>query len=157
MQKIRKVFIIYCIVLSIALLLKFNFSADDITEKINSVRMSREQGAWNISLIPFRTISSQLSLFKIIPTIVIKNLLGNIAGFVPFGFLLPLGYEAMKKYYRTFLVGLFYILIIESIQFISMLGSFDIDDIILNSIGVSCGYVIFKIICFIPNKFDTDR
>ena len=146
MKVIRRIFIIYCIVLSIVLLFKFDLSVNSIMEKINSVRLSREHGAWNCNLIPFRTISSQLSRFKTIPTIVIKNLFGNIAIFVPFSILLPMGYEAARKYHRVFLVGLVYILIIEFAQLICMLGSFDVDDIILNSIGVSCGYVIFKII-----------
>lgn len=146
MKVIRRVFIIYCIILSILLLFKFDLSINSIMEKINSVRWSREQGAWNINLIPFRTISSQLCLLKIIPTIVIKNIVGNIIIFVPFGFLYPIGYEKTRKYHKTFLAGLVYILIVEFIQFICMLGSFDVDDIILNSIGVFCGYVIFEII-----------
>ena len=146
MKVTRRIFIIYCIVLSIALLFKFDLSVNSIMEKINSVRWSREQGAWNCNLIPFRTIFSQLRYFKTTPTIVIENLFGNIAIFVPFGTLLPMGYEAVRKYYRAFLVGLIYILIIEVTQLICMLGSFDVDDFILNSIGVSCGYVIFRII-----------
>ena len=146
MKAIRKIFIIYCIILSIALLFKFDLSVNSIIERVNFIKMSREQGAWNCNLVPFRTISSQLSRIKTIPIIVIENLAGNIAVFVPFGFLLPMGYEAVRKYLRTFLVGLVYILIIEVAQLICMLGAFDVDDIILNSIGISCGYVIFKMI-----------
>ncbi len=41
MKMIRRIFIIYCIVLSIALLFKFNLSVNSIMEKINSVRWSR--------------------------------------------------------------------------------------------------------------------
>ncbi len=146
MKAIRKIFIIYCIILSISLLFKFDLSVNSIIERVNFIKMSREQGAWNCNLVPFRTISSQLSRIKTIPIIVIENLAGNIAVFVPFGFLLPMGYEAVRKYLRTFLVGLVYILIIEVAQLICMLGAFDVDDIILNSIGISCGYVIFKMI-----------
>ena len=146
MKAIRKIFIIYCIILSISLLFKFDLSVNSIIERVNFIKMSREQGAWNCNLVPFRTIYSQLSRIKTIPIIVIENLAGNIDVFVPFGFLLPMGYEAVRKYLRTFLVGLVYILIIEVAQLICMLGAFDVDDIILNSIGISCGYVIFKMI-----------
>ena len=128
------------------LLLKFNLSIDFIMGKIDSVRWSREQGAWNINLMPFRTISSQLSLIKSIPAIALKNLVGNIVVFIPFGFLLPMGYEKMRKCHRTLLTGLVYILFIELIQFGCMLGSFDVDDIILNSLGIICGFIAFKII-----------
>lgn len=129
--------------LSIMLLLKFNISINYIMEKINSIKMSRELGAWNINLVPFRTISSQLNLLSHIPIIAIKNLAGNIIIFIPFGILLPMSFKHMAKYYKTFLVGIVYILIIEFMQFICMLGSFDIDDIILNCVGVSCGYLLF--------------
>lgn len=146
MKVLRRVFIIYCIILSILLLIKFDLSINSIMDKINSVRWLREEGVWNVNLIPFRTISSQLRLLKSIPTIAIKNIVGNIIIFVPFGFLFPMGYETMRQYRKTFFAGLAYILVIELVQFICMLGSFDVDDIILNSIGVFCGYVIFKMI-----------
>lgn len=142
---LRRVFIVYCIVLSIVLLFKFE-SVNSIIEKIYSVKLSRQQGAWNINIVPFRTIAAQLMRFKNIPVIVIKNLVGNIFVFSPFGFLLPMGYEAMRKYRKVLLTGLVYILMVELIQLICMLGSFDVDDIILNVIGISCGYVIYKII-----------
>ena len=43
------------------------------------------------------------------------------------------------------MAGLIYILMIEFIQFVCMLGAFDVDDIILNSIGVICGFAVFEI------------
>lgn len=152
MKVIRRIFIIYCVILSLLLLFKFNFSINDIMEKIESVSQSRQQGAWNINLIPFQTISSQLHRLNSIPMIVVKNLVGNIVIFVPFGFLLPMGYERMRKCYKTFLAGLIYILIIELIQFVCMLGAFDVDDILLNSIGVLCGFVGFKLVAMPPLK-----
>lgn len=114
MKVLRRIFIVYCILLTVLLLFKFDLSIDSILDKINSVRWNREQGAWNINLMPFGTISSQLSLFKSIPTIVIKNLAGNIVIFIPFGILLPMGYGKMRKCHRTLLAGLLYILSIES-------------------------------------------
>lgn len=145
MKILQKIFIFYIIILSILLLIKFNFSMHYILEKINSINLSREQGAWNINLVPFRTISSQLHLLKILPSIAVKNLIGNIVIFAPFGFLFPMGYKNMRKCHRTFMAGLIYILMIEFIQFVCMLGAFDVDDIILNSIGVICGFAVFEI------------
>ena len=147
MKVIRRMFIVYCILLTVLLLFKFNLSINSIMEKIDSVRWNREQGAWNSNLVPFRTISSQLSLFRSIPAIAIKNLVGNIVVFVPFGILLPMGYEKMRKCHRTLLTGVLYILFVELIQFFCMLGAFDMDDIILNSLGVLCGFIVFGIIC----------
>ncbi len=74
MRLMRRLFIIYCIVLFIFLLTKFDLSIDSMMNKINSVRFSREQGAWNINLIPFKTIFPQLQRLKSIPIIFIKNI-----------------------------------------------------------------------------------
>ncbi|MDE7276526.1 MAG: VanZ family protein, partial [Lachnospiraceae bacterium] len=38
------------------------------------------------------------------------------------------------------------ILLIEIFQFFTNLGSFDVDDIILNMVGIVCGYLMFQII-----------
>ncbi len=143
MKVIRRIFIVYCIILFILLLFKFDLSINSIMDKMNSVRSSRKAGAWNINLIPFRTISSQLRLLKSMPMVAVKNIAGNIIVFVPFGFLFPMGYETMRRLHKILTAGLIYILMIEFIQFIGMLGSLDVDDIILNVIGVYGGYVIF--------------
>ena len=62
----------------------------------------------------------------------LKNLLGNLLPFIPFGFLLPIAYPRIKAFFKVFLVGMFAVLFIEIFQYMTRLGSFDIDDIILN-------------------------
>ncbi len=152
MKLIRRLFMIYCVILFMLLVFKLELSVGSLMDKIKSVALSREQGAWNMNLVPFKTISSQLRLLKTIPTIAVKNLAGNIVVFVPFGFLLPSGYETMRKCHKTFLAGLLFIFVVETVQLASMLGSFDIDDIILNCLGVLGGYIIFKIFGKIPHN-----
>ncbi len=51
----------------------------------------------------------------------------------------------MRKCYKTLLTGIVFILAVEVTQFVCMLGSFDVDDIILNGIGVLGGYIVFKL------------
>ena len=75
----------------------------------------------------------------------LKNLLGNIIPFIPFGFLLPVTYKKFSSAISVFVIGLASILVIESFQFFTKLGSFDVDDIILNMTGIVCGYVIFLV------------
>ena len=76
---------------------------------------------------------------------VIYNLLGNVAVFVPFGFFMP-----MASKHRSFLATLFYSfglsLCVESFQLITKVGCFDVDDLLLNTLGGVVGYLIF-IIC----------
>ena len=71
----------------------------------------------------------------------LKNLLGNLLPFIPFGFLLPIAYPRIKA-----LVGMFAVLFIEIFQYMTRLGSFDIDDIILNMVGVLSGYGTFGLV-----------
>lgn len=84
-KKTRIIFAIYIVLLSVMLLFKFQLSFDYISDKINSIKMNRELGVWNINLIPFKTICSQLEMLRAIPVIAMKNILGNIMAFIPFG------------------------------------------------------------------------
>lgn len=72
------------------------------------------------------------------------NLFGNVLIFVPFGFFMP-----MASRYRSFLSTLFWSfglsLCVESFQLIARVGSFDVDDLLLNTIGGVAGYIIFAI------------
>lgn len=74
----------------------------------------------------------------------IINLIGNIVVFIPFGLLLPMINKQFQKKIKLMLVFIFGISILEISQLIFRVGSFDIDDIILNSIGVLLGLSIYK-------------
>ena len=73
------------------------------------------------------------------------NLFGNVIIFVPFGFFMP-----MASRYRSFFSTVFYSfglsLCVETFQLLTKVGSFDVDDLLLNTIGGLCGYILF-IIC----------
>jgi glycopeptide antibiotics resistance protein len=72
------------------------------------------------------------------------NILGNIVLFIPFGFL---GWVFPKLSNMKTLVIHFLstIIIVESLQYFTRLGVFDIDDIILNTIGVLIGFYLKNI------------
>ncbi len=80
------------------------------------------------------------------------NLLGNIVPFVPFGYLLPLYCRKAKPFVKTFIIGLLFILFVEGIQFLTHLGSFDVDDIIFNMVGIILGYVMIRIVLLLIDK-----
>lgn len=88
----------------------------------------------------FWTYREQLGIFA-----VATNLFGNVLIFMPFGFFMP-----MASKYRSFFSALFYSfglsLCVETFQLLTRVGSFDVDDILLNTIGGISGY-IFYIIC----------
>lgn len=72
------------------------------------------------------------------------NFLGNIALFIPMGFLLPCVTD-WKKMWRTVVAGVGFSLIIETIQLITSRGCFDFDDVILNGLGCIVGYGIYSV------------
>ena len=76
---------------------------------------------------------------------IIINLFGNIIMFIPFGFLgwLNAKYFSFKKLIVDFLSVL---IIVEALQYLTRLGVFDIDDLVLNSLGVWIGFQMRKFI-----------
>ncbi|WMJ81641.1 VanZ family protein [Clostridium sp. MB40-C1] len=69
----------------------------------------------------------------------------NIILFMPFGFLLPTLWEKYHNLWTTFFYGIFFSFIIEFGQLFVKYRATDIDDLILNSIGAICGWLIFNI------------
>ena len=79
------------------------------------------------------------------------NVVGNFLAFMPCGLFIPLIFKRMNKYYKFLITMTIIIVLIELLQFLTMSGSCDIDDLILNLLGASIIYFITKIKCI--NKF----
>ncbi|KHE71940.1 VanZ family protein [Halobacillus sp. BBL2006] len=102
------------------------------------------QSLQTINLIPFETIQLYLSgngdRF-----VAFYNLAANVALFIPFG----IYFRLMKKDPRLshiVIIATLSICLIEFIQFLTSRGSLDIDDLILNLLGVVLGYILSPII-----------
>ncbi len=95
------------------------------------------------NLTPFKTIIPYF-LGKNGLIIASINIVGNIILFVPIGFLFPLTivHSSWKKIIATSIATGF---IIEGMQAFLHLGIFDIDDVILNGLGVMIGYWCFTL------------
>jgi len=94
--------------------------------------------------VPFKTILPYLLGFKgwIIAGV---NLIGNIALLMPIGFLVPFVYRNMT-WKKSLALGVVAGLAIEVMQTVLHVGIFDIDDVILNALGVLIGYSAFAIL-----------
>lgn len=75
----------------------------------------------------------------------ILNVYGNIVVFIPIGMFLPKLFNRCKKMTRTVLLTFEISLCVELIQLITKAGSFDVDDLLLNTLGGLCGYIIYMI------------
>lgn len=73
------------------------------------------------------------------------NILGNIFILIPYGVFIPSIFKKINKFYKFLILMIVLVLSIEILQFVTRSGSCDIDDLILNLLGASIGYLIYKI------------
>jgi len=104
--------------------------------------------AREINMIPFQFIK-MFSGQDITIDVALKNILGNIAIFIPLGILISR--LLPKKQGLTICLCIIVSCLFEMIQLITGCGATDIDDIILNSIGGVIGIVLYR---FILKRFD---
>ena len=121
--------IVYLLVLFKVILFKFDH--DTI---INILNDTDELAYTRVNLVPFQTIRFYLFSGRVSDAVAVRNLLGNIVAFMPLGILIPFLRRDIS-FGTTFLVGFALSAIIEVTQFVTGLGSCDIDDIILNVFG----------------------
>ena len=107
-----------------------------------------EQAAGHLNLIPFRTLRLYAGLLdsgvRSYIRMSVINLAGNIIMFIPLGFLLPRVFSRLTSLPRILLTTTVLITAVEIIQLFTLVGSCDIDDLILNVIGSAIGYVFHK-------------
>ena len=96
----------------------------------------------NTNLIPFKTIIEYMTRQD---RVAIVNLMGNLIAFAPMGLFLPLLFKKQNRLINFIMTNIAIILAIESLQFLSLSGSFDIDDLLLNLLGALIIYRIIKI------------
>ena len=132
----------------------FKFLPLEVIVNHLTLNFENERFWGNNNFIPFKTIYQYLfSATNLSFSIRIQNLAGNIIGFIPFGFLMPL---LSRKFLNlkvitltTFCLSLVY----ELTQLVFRFGSFDVDDLILNTLGGVVGYLIISwILTFMARK-----
>lgn len=104
-----------------------------------------EMQEYRYNLVLFKEIKrfwnyrKQLGMFA-----TVTNLLGNVLIFLPFGF-----FMAMASKYRSFLSTVIYSLAlsltVEVSQLFMKVGCFDVDDLLLNTIGGMLGFITFAV------------
>jgi glycopeptide antibiotics resistance protein len=77
--------------------------------------------------------------------------MGSILLFIPLGFLLPVLNKKFNRFNKTIKISLALSLTIEILQYLFRVGQFDIDDIILNTIGSILGFYALKVTFLLYN------
>ena len=102
---------------------------------------------YSINIIPFKNISRYIiALFTGSMNISapITNLGGNLILLFPMGFYLPFFVKKIKKVSAFSIWMIIIIFLLEVIQLCTRRGAFDINDIILNTLGAIFGFLIWK-------------
>ena len=104
---------------------------------------------WFVNLVPFRSIYEVyiLGFLKghVNAYYMLLNLLGNVCAFMPFAFFLPLFFRRQRKWYFFLPTLLLCVVAVELLQFAFMVGSCDIDDLILNAGGALLLYFLLRL------------
>ncbi len=105
----------------------------------------QEKYAYN--LVPFKEIKRFIVYRHIVGVrSLFLNIVGNVIGFMPLGFFLPVISRRSRKWYNTVLLSFMFSLSVETVQLVFKVGSFDVDDMILNTLGGILGFIIYKIV-----------
>lgn len=102
----------------------------------------------SVNVIPFKTILKYIVAWnndEIVKSAIIYNILGNLILLMPLGFFVPYYFNKFQGFMYYFFAWLFCSMAIEVLQYIFHVGSFDIDDVILNISGASILYVVLRI------------
>ncbi len=120
---------------------------------LNGYRYYLLQG-YNYNVIPFKTITTYITRYEHYNfNTWFNNLFGNIILFIPLGFSTPY-FSGKIRYLKRFLLLIVVVtVILEVSQMLLHAGSFDIDDVILNSLGGIIGFIIYKTCLALLKKF----
>lgn len=140
-------FTLYIVMLLNLTLFDEYFGRTGIAMISNSTNQFREYLTNNFNIIPFATINNYFIALKnhnLSNSTFIYNIFGNLLAFAPFVFFIPRLFNSVDKWSKFFFVTSIFIIIIETMQMITMSGSFDIDDYILNITGANILYIIIN-------------
>lgn len=112
------------------------------------------ESVYRYNLTPFEEIRRFWKYRDVVGDLAfLENIFGNVVGFIPFGFILPVIVPKMNQGFLIVLSGFLLSLGVETIQLFTRVGCFDVDDLILNTIGALAGYILFTICNHIRREY----
>ena len=139
-QKRQIIFVVYLLFVIKVIIFKYPFEQlRDIMETWSKEVVLEGLDTANFTL--FKTIHMYIDYSYVLNSF--ENLAGNVVVFIPFGMLLPSIWNRFRNFADTLLAGFLFSLGIEMFQLYSAFGEFDVDDILLNCVGVIIGYLMY--------------
>lgn len=121
---------------------------------IGAVFLDRGFGYNSINLHLF---NSYIEAYHMMKMSLFRNIVLNILLFVPFGYLLPIYFKKLDKWYKVLAFGILTTIAIELIQYTTRIGIFELDDILNNNLGILIGYSYYKIFNVFKIKEDKKK
>lgn len=101
-----------------------------------------------VNLIPFESIKLYFDNFHNMTNAFMVNIVGNLVLFAPMGFFVNILFKDKIKNVGALIIFMVVLVcVIEFLQFVLFVGSADVDDVILNTIGAVIVYSIMDIKC----------
>ncbi len=137
----RICFVIYMMILVYFLLLSDGFG------RMNGYTEFR------YNLVPFQEIIRFVKYRDYIDFFsVIVNLFGNVVAFMPFGALIRWVINRKVRWYQAVLYTFLFSLCVELLQLVAKVGVFDVDDLILNTLGGMIGFLVYYVLLLINRR-----
>lgn len=135
-----RMFLIYVIAAATLLFLKSSFRRAFVDRNIwQAEPFTKEHFEMYCNLKPFRSISMYMRAYRnhnMSVRLIVANLLGNLVAGMPCALFLPVIWPRRQTKWRYFLPTMILsVAVVEGIQFLTMVGQADIDDVILNVAG----------------------
>lgn len=125
-------FIVYLV-----LLFYFFFFADVLGR-------TQGEGVYRFNLTLFKEIRRFIEYYDVVGRKAFGlNIVGNIIVFIPFGYFMGVFMMPNGTWYMVTVLSFVLSLCVELTQLVVKIGSFDVDDMLLNTIGGFLGYLVF--------------
>lgn len=130
-------------IFTIAFIILFKGSFSRLLEFKEILVLGTKIGEGAVHLQPFSTIGNYLMSWS--NWFHRLNIIANTVAFFPIGILIGFVLKGKSGVIVALLIGGMYSLGLEMIQYTYAIGSFDVDDIILNTLGAIIGYLLTRV------------
>lgn len=150
-------FVIYLIAAATLLFLGSSFRRAFSERNIwEAEAFTKEHFELYCNLKPFKSIRMYMEAYRrhsMSIRVISVNILGNLAAFMPCAIFMPVIFKKMRKFRYFLLVVTGIVILAETIQFLTMVGQADVDDVILNVTGASILYALRPLIRYVEGKY----
>jgi len=102
------------------------------------------QQEYHYNLIPLREIWRFIKYWRVLGIgAVLVNVVGNVAVFIPFGCAVPALFPRVRSFVQMMILSFSASLLAETMQLLLKVGCFDVDDLLLNTLGGCVGYLLY--------------